>query len=358
MRYGWRARSRVMALVATWLTTMSVSLSPVVGWAQSNESATSVSRTPWGDPDIGGVWNSSTVTPLQRPAAQADKEFLTEEEAATIERLVVDGNARANAPSTVRTEPLPAGGNVGAYNSFWLDRGTTVVRTRRTSLVVDPPNGRLPDLTPAAARRISSPERLHLKDVREGLAPADSVEQFDLGDRCIWYRGVPSLPTAYNNNYQVFQTPEHVAILQEHIHDVRFIYLDAEPQTDGQVRQLGGRSRGHWEGDTLVVETEGFSNQAYLFTSGPGPQGGTNWHLTQDLRVVERFTRVGPDALDYEFTVADPNIWTRPWSGASPWTKSDDPLYEYACHEGNYGMMNILAGSRAAELADSSDSSR
>ena len=172
MRYGWRARSRVMALVATWLTTMSVSLSPVVGWAQSNESATSVSRTPWGDPDIGGVWNSSTVTPLQRPAAQADKEFLTEEEAATIERLVVDGNARANAPSTVRTEPLPAGGNVGAYNSFWLDRGTTVVRTRRTSLVVDPPNGRLPDLTPAAARRISSPERLHLKDVREGLAPA------------------------------------------------------------------------------------------------------------------------------------------------------------------------------------------
>ena len=206
---------------------------------------TSSPQTPWGDPDIGGLWNSSTVTPLERPEHQADKEFLTEEEAAAIERQVVDRNNRANAPSVVRTEPLPAGGNVGAYNSFWVDRGTTVVPTRCTSLIVDPPNGRLPRLTQDAQRRRTSPERQRLTDVREGRVPADSYDQFDLGDRCIWYRGIPSLPTAYNNNYHVVQTPDYVAILQEHIHDVRFIPLDGRPHTDPRVRQYGGDSRGH-----------------------------------------------------------------------------------------------------------------
>jgi hypothetical protein len=291
------------------------------------------------------------VTPLERPEAQADKEFLTEEEAATIERLVVEGNTRANAPSAVRTEPLPAGGNVGAYNSFWLDRGTTVVPTRRTSLIVDPPNGRLPALTPEAERRRSSPERQRLTDVREGRVPAESHLQFDLGDRCIWYRGIPSLPTAYNNNYHVLQTPDVVAILQEHIHDVRYIPLDGRPHTDPRVRQFGGDSRGHWEGDTLVVETTNFSRQAFLFAPGGGPQGGTNWHLSESLRVVERFTRVGPDRLDYQFTVEDPNVWSRPWTGSSPWARGEGPMFEYACHEGNYGLRNILAGSRALEQA-------
>ena len=338
--------------VGVLVLALSVALVPAVAWAQTLESTAASPRTPWGDPDIGGIWNSSTVTPLERPEALADKEFLTEEEAAIIEQRVVEGNARANAPSTVRDEPLPAGGNVGAYNSFWLDRGTTVVPTRRTSLVFDPPNGRLPPLTPEAERRIFSPERRRLQEVREGLVLADSHEQFDLGDRCIWYRGVPSLPTAYNNNYQVFQTPEYVAILQEHIHDVRFIFLDGRSDTDTRIGQYRGHSLGHWEGDTLVVETTSFSDQAYLFASGPGPQGGTNWHLTEDLRVVERFTRVGPDTLDYQFTVEDPNIWTRSWTGSSPWARSDGPLFEYACHEGNYGLMNILAGSRAVEQSD------
>ena len=318
--------------VGVLVLALSVALVPAAAWAQTLESTAASPRTPWGDPDIGGIWNSSTVTPLERPEALADKEFLTEEEAAIIEQRVVEGNARANAPSTIRDEPLPAGGNVGAYNSFWLDRGTTVVPTRRTSLVFDPPNGRLPPLTPEAARRIFSPERRRLQEVREGLVLADSHEQFDLGDRCIWYRGVPSLPTAYNNNYQVFQTPEYVAILQEHIHDVRFIFLDRRAETDTRIGQYRGHSRGHWEGETLVVETTSFSDQAYLFASGPGPQGGTNWHLTEDLRVVERFTRVGPDTLDYQFTVEDPNIWTRSWTGSSPWARSDGPLFEYACH--------------------------
>ena len=328
-----------------------VALCPAAVWAQSTPGdGATMPRTAWGAPDIGGVWSSATVTPLQRPVDQADKEFLSEEEAAEIEQRVAAGNARANAPSAVRTEPLPVGGSIGAYNSFWIDRGTTVVPTRRTSLIVDPPNGRLPPLTAAAERRINSPERRHLKDVREGLAPADSYTQFDVGDRCIWYRGVPSLPTAYNNNYLIVQTPDLVAIVQEHIHDVRYIPLDGRPHIDQGIDQYAGDSRGHWEDDTLVVETTHFGSRAYLFLSGPdGPQGGTNWHLSGAQRVVERFTRIGQDTLDYEFTVEDENTWTTPWSGSSPWTVADGPMFEYACHEGNYGLPNILAGSRIAE---------
>ena len=325
-------------------------LAPLVAGAQSPPAPeSSLPRTPWGDPNIGGLWNSSTVTPFERPTSQADKVFLTEEEAAEIERRVVDQNARANEPSVVRTEPLPVGGNVGAYNSFWIDRGTTVVPTRRTSLIIDPPNGRLPELTPEAHRRRSSSEREHLTAVREGRAPADSYLQFDLGDRCIWYRGVPSLPTAYNNNYHLVQTPEYVVILQEHIHDVRVIPLDGRPHADPRVRQYGGDSRGHWDGETLVIETTNFSNQAFLFAPGGGPQGGTNWHLSDRLRVVERFTRIGLDTLDYQFTVEEPNTWTTSWTGSSPWSRGEGPMFEYACHEGNYGMTNILAGSRASE---------
>ena len=264
------APGAVVALVSS----VCLCVRPVAGWAQTTQSeGAPPTRTPWGDPDIGGLWSSSTVTPLERPEAQADKEFLTEEEAAAIERQVVDRNSRANAPSVVRTEPLPVGGNVGAYNSFWLDRGTTVIPTRRTSLIVDPPNGRLPPLTQDAERRLSSADRQRLTAVREGRAPADSYEQFDWGDRCIWYRGIPSLPTAYNSNYHVFQTPEYVAILQEHIHDVRVIPLDGRPHADPRVRGFGGDSRGHWEGETLVVETTSFSNQAFLFTPGGGTAG-------------------------------------------------------------------------------------
>ena len=237
------------------------------------------------------------MTPLQRPESLGDQAFLTEEEAAAIEQRVVEANARANAPSAVRTEPLPVGGNVGGYNAFWLDRGTTVVPTRRTSLVVDPPDGRLPALTPEAEAHVNSAARQRLKAIREGLVPADSHEQFDYGDRCIWYRGVPSLPTAYNNNYHIVQTEDVIAILQEHIHDVRFIYLDDRPLFSESIAQFGGHSRGRWEGDTLVVETTRFGERAYLFSSGPGVQGGINWDLSPELSVVERFTRVAPGIL-------------------------------------------------------------
>ena len=219
--------------VAVFLFSVPLLVSPTSGWAQPVESdGWTAPRTPWGAPDIGGLWNSSTVTPLERPEDQLGKEFLTEEEAAAIEQAVVDQNTRANAPSVIRAEPLPVGGNVGGYNNFWLDRGTTVVPTRRTSLIFEPANGRLPALTPEAQRRRDSPERQRLTAIREGRVPADSYDQLDLGDRCIWYRGVPSLPTAYNNNYHLFQTPEHVVILQEHIHDIRVISLAANAQTE------------------------------------------------------------------------------------------------------------------------------
>ena len=334
----------VLSAVVALTVALAVGVAGVV-WAQTAESESGTQpRTSWGDPDIGGIWNNSTLTPLERPEDQADQEFLSPDEAAALEQGVVERNTRANEPSVIRTEPLPAGGNVGGYNNFWMERGTTVIPTRRTSLIVDPPNGRLPQLTPDAQRRITSAELARLDDVRQGRLPTDSYDQLDLGDRCIWYRGIPSFPTGYNNNYHIVQTPDHVAIMQEHIHDVRFIPLDGRPHADQRIRQYGGDSRGHWEGNTLVVETTNFSDQAFIRRF--------NLDLTEALHVVERFTRLGPDTLGYEFTVEDPNIWTRPWKGALPMARSKGPMFEYACHEGNYGMTNILAGSRALEKSE------
>ncbi len=297
--------------------------------------------TPWGDPDLQGIWNNATLTPFQRPAELADQEFFTEEEAATLAQQTVDRNAALWEAPARRTE---AGGNVGAYNNFWMERGTSVVPTRRTSIITDPPNGRLPEVTAEVAAWLASPEAEHRARVRAGDLPAASYDQLDLGDRCIWYRGIPSFPTGYNNNYHIVQNPDFVLILQEHIHDVRFIPLDGRPHISEDIRQYGGDSRGHWEGDTLVVETTHFNNQAFI-------RNFNNVELSEELHVVERFTRIAPDILDYEFTVTDPNTWTRPWQGSLPMSRIEGPMFEYACHEGNYGLTNILAGSRAEEAA-------
>ena len=198
-----------------------------------------------------------------------------------------------------------------------MERGTTVLPTRRTSVITDPPNGRLPALTPELEAWMASPEWRHIADVRGGRRPTETWEQLDGGDRCLWYRGVPSFPTAYNNHYQIVQTPDVVAILQEHIHDVRFIPIDGRPHIDAAIRQFAGDSRGRWEGDTLVVETTHFNRHAFIRNFGP--------NLSQELHVVERFTRLGPDTLGYEFTVTDPKTWTRPWSGSLPMARTEGP---------------------------------
>ena len=330
--------------LATLCTTFAVvALIPALSVAQS---AGAPPRTSWGDPDLQGVWNNATLTPFQRPEELGNQEFLSEEQAASLEQGTADRNDSLWLAPAQRTE---VGGNVGAYNNFWMERGTTVVPTRRTSIIIDPPNGRLPSLTPEMKRRLTSPEAQELAEVRRGDLPADSWEQLDLGDRCLWYRGIPSFPTAYNNNYHIIQNPDFVAILQEHIHDVRFIALDGRPHVAQNIRQYAGDSRGHWDGDTLVVETTHFNNKAFI--------RNFNGNLSEALHVVERFTRVDPNTLDYQFTVNDPNTWTRPWSGSLPMSRMEQPMFEYACHEGNYGLTNILVGSRAEEQAAHSTSS-
>ncbi len=320
---------------------------PVSGQEQDAEPSP---RTAWGDPDLQGIWNNNTITPLQRPAEFADQEFLTTEEAAEIERQAVARVAEQNAPSAVRTEPLPAGGNVGAYNSYWTEQGTRIVPTGRTSLITDPPNGRLPQLTSEALARITSDENRRVFDAREGLAPAHGPEDMGLSERCLWYRGIPTFPTGYNNNYHIVQNPDFIVILQEHIHDLRVITLDDRPHLPPNIQQFAGSSRGRWEGDTLVVETTNLRSPFIRRWSRP-EHSLSRGDLSEEVHVLERFRRIGPDTLDYQFTVTDLNTWTQPWSGSLPWARVEGPMFEFACHEGNYGMTNMLAGSRADEQA-------
>jgi len=308
-------------------TLMAVAASAPVSQAQST-SALGPPRTLWGHPDLQGTWDFRSITPLQRPEELADREFLTEEEAATLEQEAVQRNERLDAQPAQRTK---AGGDVGAYNNFWMDRGTTTVGTRRTSLIVDPPNGRIPPLTPQAEKRAAA------RSAYRREHPADSWEDRSLADRCLFTTGLPILPSAYNNNVQLFQTADHVVLLAEMTHTVRIFPLSERPH--GRIRQWVGDSRGHWEGDTLVVETTHFHHQMGIRGSTP------------NARLVERFTRLSPDTLEYEFTVEDPETWTRPWTAQVQMSKTDDRLYEYACHEGNYALVGILAGARAEEKA-------
>ena len=186
--------------------------------------------------------------------------------------------------------------------------------------------------------------------MRDGRVPADGPEEMGLSERCLWYRGIPSFPTGYNNNYQILQTPDYIVMLQEHIHDVRYIPLDGRPHLPPHIRQFAGDSRGHWEGDTLVVETTNLRGAFIRKWGRPGHSMGRG-DLSDAVRVVERFRRVSPDTLDYEFTVYDPQTWTRPWSGSLPMARVEGPMFEFACHEGNHGMTNMLTGSRATERA-------
>ena len=295
-------------------------------------------RTPDGRPDLQGLYTNGILTPLERPAEFAGKAFFTPEEAAAFEKQTVqqrNADRRGTGEADVSR----------AYNDAWWDWGTKVAKTRQTSLIVDPPDGRIPPYTPEAQKRMAAKAQT-IKERCEhtvcppalgGVLPADGPEDRSYMERCLWWStvGPPMLPTAYNNNYQIVQTADYVMIRIEMIHDVRIIPLDGRPHVDSNIRQLLGDSRGHWEGDTLVVDTTNFSDETDFRNAG------RNMHLT------ERFTRVAPDTILYEFTVDDPTTFTRPWTGAIPMVKTDGPIFEYACHEGNYGMTGILTGARA-----------
>jgi hypothetical protein len=289
----------------------------------------SLPRTAFGKPDLQGVWSYSTLTPLERPAELAGKEFLTEKEAAAFS----DARNRALDHDTPEGAEHACKGT-GNYNEVWYERGSTVVKTRRTSLIIDPPDGRIPPLTAQGMKR-----RDALAAARAARGPADSAEDLDVNDRCLvgFNSGPPMVPSAYNNNVQLFQTPDHFVILTEMVHDARIVPLDGRPRNSPDVRQWAGVSRGRWEGDTMVVETVNV-NEKNAFR-GAGPR----------LRLIEKFTRTAADTLMYEVTVDDPETFTRPWTFQVPMAPVDGRIYEYACHEGNYGLKNILAGARADE---------
>ena len=330
-------------LVAVLTVIAGATMFAALAAAQSTDSP----RTPWGQPDLQGIWDFRTITPIERPEQLADKEFLTAEEAANLEQETIDQNETLlNRPArrTEITESVDRGadGAPGFYNNFWLDGGTT--STGRTSLIVHPPNGRLPDLSPVGQRRTDA-RRAYLEE-----HPADSWLDRNTSDRCIvgFNAGPPITPLAYNQNMQLFQTPDHVVVFTEMVHTPRVVPLDGRPALTASMRLWSGDSRGHWEGDTLVVETANFSDKRRWIPLGSVPPGMAS---TANMTLVERFTRVDADTLEYTFTVTDPDTWTSPWTASMPMRRTDMPLFEYACHEGNYAMEGILAGTRAEERA-------
>lgn len=288
-------------------------------------------RTPWGAPDLQGTWSFATVTPLERPEG-VTSEFLTAAEIAEIERKAI-----AAATDEARGA-TPAADVAGAYNDFWWDRGTRV-SGGRASLITDPPNGRMPPLTPAARKFSDSVEARIIQETRRGDLPASGPEDTDLWDRCVT-RGLPIVPGPYNNNIQIIQHPAYVVIQHEMIHDVRIVPLGKRPEV-ADVRQWFGIPYGYWQGDTLVVETRNISDKQELPFAPRMSAGG--------MTLTERFSRSADGTLRYEFTVDDPKIYTRPWTAVLQMAPTDGEIFEYACHEGNHAMEGILKGSRVRE---------
>jgi hypothetical protein len=279
-------------------------------------------RTPDGQPDLQGFWTNATTTPLERPSEFAGKQVLSEREAAEFQERVLR-------PSGEGPPGLQAGSSI---DEFWFERGN-VVAGRRSSLVVDPPDGKVPPLTQV------SRERTAVRATERRVHPADGPEDRSLSERCLLWpsAGPPMLPTGYNNNYEIVQTSGYVVILVEMIHDARIIPLDGRPHLGPNIQQWMGDSRGHWEANTLVVDTTNFTDKTAFRGSG------------ESLHLIERFTRTNADTIRYEFRVEDPTTFTAPWSAEIPMRKTHGPMYEYACTEGNYALADILAGARADE---------
>jgi hypothetical protein len=340
------AAAMVAAAAASWSQPIAGQTPAPSGWQ--------VPRTPWGHPDLQGNWNVATLTPIERPDNVGGRLELTEEEAAAIEREErrrVELRARPSDPD----RPAPqTGGNVGGYNNFFIDRGSSAFKVNgkyRTSIIVDPPNGLIPPQTAEGRKRNTGARGSVVRPTSdapesagaEGAGVFDDVELRPLGERCILgfgsTSGPPTLPNYFYNNYkQIVQTPDHVMILVEMVHDVRIIPLN-RPHAPASVRQWMGDSVGRWEGNTLVVETTNFTNKTRFRGS------------SEHLKVTERFTRTDQDTILYRFTVDDPHTWATTWTGEYPWVATTERIYEYACHEANYALGNILRGARYAERA-------
>ena len=342
-----------MGALVVVIAVVSLALVPVAGQAPKAPAKTAAKtskasdspHTAWGDPDLQGTWNFALITPLERPSMLAGKAVLTEEEAAALEAQKarfeqIDPKERRGVPIPFSFFRSTSGGSVvdvneQAYNSEWFDVGTKVVPSRRTSLIVDPDDGKIP-YTPEAQKRMEARAAAAARN-----PAAAGPEDTSLSSRCVLSlnAGPPMVPGPYNNNFRLFQTRDYVVILNEMIHDQRVIPLDGRPHLPQDIRQWLGDSRGHWEGKTLVVDTTNFSSKMDFRGSSVA------------LHVVERFTRAAANTITYEFTIEDPTTFARPWKAAFPMMKTEDEIFEYACHEGNRGLENILSAARADERA-------
>ena len=315
-----------MTTVVRCVILVTVLVMPETAVAQSRDAASETSLTPWGDPDLQGVWDYRTMTPLQRPTDLADKDVFTAEEAAAYEQNELEIRDDYDARPTVHAK-------------FWLDYGTKLTDDRRTSLIVSPPDGRVP------ARTEEAQARARARAEKRGRT--HSIQDRSITERCVigFNAGPPMNPGAYNNNVMLLQIPGMVVLHNEMVHEVRVVPLDGRDHLPAGLRQLRGDSRGHWEGQTLVVETTNYTDRTNYQGSG------------EHMRLIERFTRTNEATLLYEYTVEDPESFEQPWTVALPMTKTDGPLFEFACHEGNYGLTNILSAARAEERRAASSSS-
>ncbi len=317
-----------------------------------------IKRTSTGKPDFSGVYDTGTLTPLNRPKEFGDKQFMTREEADMVVKKTLGAFAFADRESDPdRGAPKKGGdgnntagaGGVGGYNAFWIDPGSEAFEIDgkfRTSIVYDPPNGRQPSLTPKAMQKMAAAYATFAHDndgtaswlAHDGPGPFDGPESLAPSERCLisFSATVPTIPSLYNNYKEIVQTEDHVMILQEMVHDARIIRMNAEHGPD-DVQSWLGDSVGHWDGDTLVVESKNFRPVSGL--------GGAD----ENLHVIERFNLLENGHIVYKFTVTDPTAWTAPWSGEYLWTAKDEKVYEYACHEGNYAIGNMLRGARLLE---------
>ena len=346
-------RTRFVIALALAASVPAIQLAGQPAAARKETAAHAIPRMADGRPDLQGMWTNVTITRLERPAEFGDRLTVSDAEASEWEKTFLkntdkdrrDGGSRADVER--------------AYNAFFWDSGTELARVngqKRTSLIVDPPDGKIPALTPEAAKRIPSPRpswgsAIVGPDEPENAPPFglyENPEERPLAERCLLAfgssSGPPMLPIAYNNHYQIVQTPTHLMILVEMVHDVRMIPLDNRPH--GNIRRWLGDSVGHWEGDTLVVDTINFKPQVSF-------RGAS-----QNLHIIERFTRTDANTILYKFTIDDPTTWTKQWSAEIPLRATEERLYEYACHEANYGLEGVLRGARAADKAEETSQSK